>query len=431
MALKFGALKGVDPGLRAMLVSEVLTTLAQMIGLIAIPWWIAQKGGAQDLVTYGIAVAVVTFISQPLIAPLSERYAKRSQLIWGIAAMAITGVLFGAVATIDGYAIKVVVVVSLAAVVANAFVGGASAAITPELVPPAKLPEALALRKRAASAGRLIGPLVGGGLLATIGTAGTFCVYFSLLALSTLILRKLPPPAIEESSSTTAGVARWWTEFRAGMKAKWAVPLERGWTLVNFLVWIFIGPAFNLFVPLKVSSLGLSSAWMGACEASISVGMLLGSFGISGYLVQHFGRYRVRVCAAVSEGLILSIIGTAHEPWLLILVFGCAGFANTVMVLVGSTHRTLAIPKEFRVRMTSVNGMSTQVASALGPAIAGIALSHWALPKVYTGFCLLASLMAVGFVLIPRSREFFGLDHDQVVDWYRREYPDGFNTSGA
>lgn len=73
------------------------------------------------------------------------------------------------------------------------------------------------------------------------------------------------------------------------MKAKWAVPLEHGWTLVNFLVWIFIGPAFNLFVPLKVNSLGLSSTWLGACEASISVGMLLGSFGISGYLVRRFG----------------------------------------------------------------------------------------------------------------------------------------------
>lgn len=414
-----------------MLVGEVLTTLAQMIGLIAIPWWITQKGGAQDLVTYGIAVAIVTFVSQPLVAPFSERYVKRTQLIWGVAATAITGMLFGAVAAIDGYNYRIITVVSLVAVAANAFVSGASAAITPELVPPAELPEALALRKRAASAGRLIGPLVGGGLLACAGTTATFCVYFGLLTLSALILCRLPRPIAKETRAATGGTVRWWGEFQAGMKAKWAVPLERGWTLINFLVWIFIGPAFNLFVPLKITSLGLSSTWMGACEASISVGMLLGSFGISSELVRRFGRYPVRVCAAVSEGVILSVAGIAHEPWLLILVFGCAGFANTIMVLVGSTHRTLAIPKEFRVRMTSVNGMSTQVASALGPALAGMALAHWPLPQVYAGFCLLASLMAVGFVLIPRSREFFELDHDQVVDWYRREYPEGFDSIGA
>jgi MFS family permease len=431
MALNLRAIRDIHPALRAMLVGEVLTTLAQMISLIAIPWWVTKQGGAHDLVSYGIAIAAVTFISQPLVAPFSERYAKRTQLIFGIAATAITGMLFAAVATIDGYNFRVVVIVSLAAVVANAFVSGASAAITPELVPPAELPKALALRKRAASAGRLVGPLVGGALLASVGTAATFWAYFGLLALSTFILRMLPRPTSEERRAATGGTAPWWSEFQAGMKAKWAVPIERGWTLVNFLVWIFIGPAFNLFVPLKISALGLSSTWMGACEASISVGMLLGSFGISSYLVHRFGRYPVRVCAAVSEGIILSVVGIAHQPWLLILAFGCAGFANTIMVLVGSTHRTLAIPKEFRVRMTSVNAMSTQVASALGPALAGIALARWPLPDVYSSFCLLASLMAVGFVLIPRSREFFELDHDQVVDWYRREYPGGFDTPGV
>ncbi|HEF5873695.1 TPA: MFS transporter [Burkholderia cenocepacia] len=431
MALNLRAIGNVHPALRAMLVGEVLTTLAQMISLIAIPWWVTQQGGAQDLVSYGIAIAVVTFVSQPLVAPFSERYAKRTQLIFGIAATAITGMLLAAVATIDGYNFHVVIAVSLAAVVANAFVSGASAAITPELVPPAELPEALALRKRAASAGRLVGPLVGGALLASVGTAATFWTYFGLLALATFVLCMLPRPTSKERRAATGGTAQWWIEFTAGMKAKWAVPIERGWTLVNFLVWVFIGPAFNLFVPLKISALGLSSTWMGACEASISVGMLLGSFGISTYLVHRFGRYPVRVCAAVSEGILLSVVGIAHQSWLLILAFGCAGFANTIMVLVGSTHRTLAIPKEFRVRMTSVNAMSTQVASALGPLLAGIALAHWPLPAVYSGFCLLASLMAVGFVLIPRSREFFELDHDQVVDWYRREYPEGFATPGV
>lgn len=37
--------------------------------------------------------------------------------------------------------------------------------------------------------------------------------------------------------------------------------------------------------------------------------------------------------------------------------------------------------------------------------------------------------MAIGFVLVPRSREFFGLDRDEVIDWYRREYPQCFDTS--
>jgi predicted MFS family arabinose efflux permease len=417
----------VDPALRGVLVFDVLMTLALMIGYITIPWWIIQKGNAQDLAIYGVITAIATFFLSPLMAPLCERYAKRKQLLQGTAALAFSGLCL--IAITGNYNLWLVTSAGLLAVLANAFIDGASVTITPELIPAAQLPDALQLRKRASSLGRLLGPIVGGGLLAAAGTIATLWVYLGLVIIALFSASQIPA-----SINTIArphvknGVELWWFEFRAGMKAKWAVPLERGWTLVNFLVWIFIGPAFVLFIPLKIHSLGLSAAWLGACEASISIGMLLGSFNISTFLVNRFGRYRVRVCAAVSEGLILACVGLTQEPWLLIVAFACAGFANTLMVLVGSTHRTLAIPKEFRLRISSVNKMSTQMASAIGPALAGIALLHWQLPTVYTAFSLVAAAMACCFVLIPRSKEFFELDHAQVNDWYRKEYPSGFET---
>jgi MFS family permease len=419
----------LDPALRGVLVFDVLMTLALMIGYITIPWWIIQQGNAQDLAIYGVVTAIATFLFQPLIAPLCERYAKRKQLLQGTALLAFSGLLFCLIATTGHYALGLMIMSGLVAVLANALIDGASVTITPELIPAAQLPAALQLRKRAASLGRLLGPIVGGGLLAVAGTMTTLWVYLGLLIIS-LVSASQIPLAIHTiwQARDTNGLELWWFEFRAGMKAKWAVPLERGWTLVNFLVWIFIGPAFILFIPLKIHSLGLSAAWLGACEASISIGMLLGSFNISTLLVDRFGRYRVRVFAAISEGLILACVGLAEEPWVLIVVFACAGFANTLMVLVGSSHRTLAIPKEFRLRISSVNKMSTQVASALGPALAGIALLHWQLPTVYTAFSLMAAAMACCFVLIPRSKEFFELDHEQVNDWYRKEYPAGFAT---
>ena len=38
-------------------------------------------------------------------------------------------------------------------------------------------------------------------------------------------------------------------------------------------------PCVTLLVPLKVQSLGLSAAWLGWCEAGLSLGMLVGSLG--------------------------------------------------------------------------------------------------------------------------------------------------------
>ncbi len=416
----------VNPALRGVLVFDVLMTLALMIGYITIPWWIIQKGNAQDLAIYGVVTAIATFLFQPLMAPLCERYAKRKQLVQGTVALAFSCLLFCLIATADRYELWLVTTAGLVAVLANAFIDGASVTITPELMPAAQLPDALQLRKRASSLGRLLGPIVGGGLLAVAGTIVTLWVYLGLVIIALFSVSQIPSSINTHVYRDKNGIQLWWFEFRAGMKAKWTVPLERGWTLVNFLVWIFIGPAFVLFIPLKIHSLGLSAAWLGACEASISIGMLLGSFNLSSLLVDRFGRYRVRVFAAVSEGLILAFVGLSHEPWALIVAFILAGFANTLMVLVGATHRALAIPKEFRLRISSVNKMSSQVASAIGPALAGIALLHWQLPTVYTAFSLIAAVLACCFVFIPRSKEFFELNHEQVNDWYQKEYPSGF-----
>ncbi|WP_293935949.1 MFS transporter [Iodobacter sp.] len=421
----------VDAALRGVLVFDVLMTLALMISYITIPWWIIQKGTAQDLAIYGGITAMAIFFFQPLMAPICERYAKQKQLVQGTIALAFSALLFCLIATFDRYNFWLIITAGLVAVVANAFIDSAATTITPELIPTAQLAHALQLRKRASSTGRFLGPIVGGGLLATAGITATLWAYLGLVIIAILSACNIPSTIKTRVATNKKGIELWWIELQGGIKAKWAVPLERGWTLVNFLVWIFIGPAFNLFVPLKVHSLGLSAAWLGACEASISIGMLLGSFNLATFLINRFGRYRVRIFAAISEGLILACVALCNQPYLLIMAFMCAGLANTLMVLVGSTHRALAIPKEFRIRISSVNKMSTQIASTIGPALAGIALLHWPLPTVYMAFSLIAALCAAGFILIPRSKEFFSLDHEQVNDWYRKEYPSGFKTHYA
>ncbi|WP_244143188.1 hypothetical protein [Paraburkholderia terricola] len=118
------------------------------------------------------------------------------------------------------------------------------------------------------------------------------------------------------------------------------------------------------------------------------------------------------------EGLALAASGWAHSSIVLVLTLTCVGFANASMGLVGATHRSLAIPQNFRVRILAASMMTTQIAGILGPMVSGAALMHWAVGKVYTCFGLATCLLAFGFVLIPRSREFFALNHEQVKDWF-------------
>lgn len=413
--------------LASLLLSDLMRIVAEMVGYITLPWWIVHRAGAHDLAVYTVSIAITTIFAMPLLAPLGDRYAKRQQIAWGICALMVVAFILAVLASLSDYRLMLIICIGVVTVIAKAFVDPASSTISAELVPANRLAEALRLRKSTQALGRALGPALAGATLALGGIAATFWINGILLGVAACVTFQLPSQS--QHHEHHRGLTHWWKDLCAGLRAKWIVPLERGWTLVNFLVWIFQGPAVGMLIPLKVQSLGLSGLWLGVCEAALSIGLLLGSFRGSDALVSRFGRFNVRVGAAMCEGLALAASGWAHSAIVLVLTLTCVGLANASMGLVGATHRSLAIPQNFRVRILAASMMTTQIAGILGPMIAGAALTHWAVGQVYTCFGLATCLLASGFVLIPRSREFFALNHDQVTDWFRHEYPHAFKAS--
>ncbi|MEP6502654.1 MAG: MFS transporter, partial [Betaproteobacteria bacterium] len=262
-----------------------------------------------------------------------------------------------------------------------------------------------------------------GVVLAAVGTAPTLWLHATLLFAASALATRLPRPA---RPAEAAPRRDWATEFRVGMRVNWAIPLERGWILCNFVTAIFMMPGVMMLVPLKVQSLGLSASWLGWCEAALSLGMLAGSLGPAQWWADLQGRFATRVTSSVVAGLALAGAGLTSDPRVLVAMFAILGVANAAMTLVGKTHRMLARPLAFRARMSAGAMMTTQVAMTLGPALAGIALAHWSVRTVYVAFGLLSALGSFGFFAVPGFRAFMALSHDEVDGWYGRTYPEAF-----
>ncbi|WP_436264406.1 MFS transporter [Paraburkholderia terricola] len=262
--------------------------LAEMVGYITLPWWIVHRGGAHDLAIYSVSIAITTIFAMLLLSPLGDRYAKRTQIAWGLCALMVVAFALATLASLSDYRLMLIICIGVVTVIAKAFIDPASSTISAELVPANRLAEALRLRKSTQAVGRALGPALAGATLALGGIAATFWMNGILLGVAAYVTLHLPSQS--QHREHHRGLARWWKDLRAGLHAKWIVPLERGWTLVNFLVWIFQGPAVGMLIPLKVQSLGLSGLWLGVCEAALSVGLLLGSFRGSDALegVRHF-----------------------------------------------------------------------------------------------------------------------------------------------
>jgi predicted MFS family arabinose efflux permease len=184
----------------------------------------------------------------------------------------------------------------------------------------------------------------------------------------------------------------------------------------------FLAPV-GLLALIKVHALALQGQWLGLCLGALSLGVLLGSIFGSRLLVDRFGCYRVRVGLGICEGVALAVVGVAASPWLMLAALLAAGFCNAAMSLVGATHRALAIPQEYRVRMFAAGSMTTRVAGAIGPALVGMALEICSVTWVYTAWGLMMAVCVLGFLAVPRLKEFLTVGHDEIADRYRHQYP--------
>jgi len=409
---------------RGLLLSDALTWLSLMVGYVAVPWWIATQGGAHDLAVYGLSSSAVSFISAPALSPLGDRLPKRRLIRLGLALQMAVAALLASLISLDLYALSWVLLTGGISAVAMAVLLPATLTIAAELVPAADLPRALSLQRSAQAIGRVAGPALGGAAL-SLGTGVALWLQLGLLLAAFMVARSLPltRPA---AAAGVQGWRRWRGELQQGLRAAWRMPLERGWMLVNFAGWIFMFPALTLLVPLKVKDLGLSGVWLGGAEAGLSLGMLAGALGGAAVVTRLWGRYATRIAATAAQGLGLALAGWSDNGPLLVAALFFVGFANSCGVLVGQTHRLLAIPQAFRARLSAVGMMSSQISATLGPALAGLALLHASVSVVYIAFGLLAGASALGYLLVPDFKTLLNLDHESVQGWYGRKHPELF-----
>jgi MFS family permease len=412
-----------------LLCSDALTLLSLMVGQVALPWWIAQSGGANDLAVFGVVVSAMSFLAMPLLSPFADRYPKRNLMVAALVGFGIAASAMAAFASLSRYHLSVVLAIEAVTVLANALLLPAVNSIVTELVAPADLSRALGQQQTAQAGGRLVGPAIAGSVLAAVGTARTLWLHALLLFGAAALATRLPRP--ERARDAVKAARNWSTEFRVGMRVNWAIPIERGWVLCNFAGAIVMLPCATMLVPLKVQSLGLSAAWLGWCEAALSLGLLAGSLGIAQAWSRIQGRFATRISGAALMGVAFAVAGWTRDRHVLVAMFAAVGICSAAIMLVGKTHRMLARPLAFRARMSSAAIMTTQVSQTLGPAIAGVALAHASVRAVYVAFGVGSVVSAFGFFLIPGFRAFMALEHDEVDNWYGRTYPRVFEAGAG
>jgi len=421
-------IESLGPSLGALLLSDSLSLSAVVVGQIATSWWVVSNGGGSSLALYAIITTAGSLISLPLLSPLGDRYCKRNMIVVSLGVMTVAAIAQALLAQLSIYSLPLVISIALIKEASWALFLPASGSIVAERLPADKLTAGLGLQKSSQFLGRMLGPALGGAVLAVAPTAAALWLYAALVGIACTLATRIP--AGLKPSAGGVRNAGWATELWAGLAAKWHIKVERWWTLVSFLLTIFLVPGIGMLLPLKIRSLGLSGAWLGWCEAAMSAGMLSGALGLSAWLAVRFGRFAIYTVAFICIGLCFLALGMSREPLVLVLALALIGACLATNHLVGQTHRMLATPPTFRGRMNSVQNMVMQAAGTIGPAVAGVGLDFYDVGHVYLIFGCAVLIMGAGYSLAPGYRSFIGMSHDAASGYYEREYPELFSQTG-
>jgi predicted MFS family arabinose efflux permease len=254
----------------------------------------------------------------------------------------------------------------------------AQSALVPNLVPAELLQPALAISSATWSSSALIGPAVGGALLAAGGAASVFIVnaVTTLVAVLALVgLGKLPPPAPEEHDTVgrqlTAGVT-YLRQHRRVLHLQWVLLVSMAGVLgVETLLPIFAADSWHS------GSLGYGLLRTAPGVAAVVAGLAMSR--------THRPTLNGRVIPVSIVGAATALAGFAATPPLAaaLVLLGTASLCFTVTQIVAGVEIQRAVPDRLRGRVNALgavgqNGLAG-ISAVATSAVAGQTGAGWAL----------------------------------------------------
>jgi MFS family permease len=249
--------------------------------------------------------------------------------------------------------------------VAFAYDVPARQALVPNLVPPDILPNALSMYMIAYQIGAILGPAVGGLVIAGLGLQYTYL--FNAVSFLSVIFALLMMGEVRQDRTVKAAHHKVDKEMIVeGLRFTFGNPLILSSMLLDFVATFFASA--NTLMPIFAEDiLNVGEKGFGILSSAQSVGAVAAALVVS-QIKQIRRQGRVLLAAVVMFGIATVIFGASRLFWLTWFGLVLAGASDTVSMVIRQTIRQLQTPDGLRGRMTSV----TQIFFAGGPQLGEI-----------------------------------------------------------
>ena len=275
----------------------------------------------------------------------------------------------------------------------GSFDGPARQSLIPSLVPREHLPNAIALNTIMFQTASVLGPAVGGLVIATGGVAWAYALnaLSFLFVMGALIALRAPGRnTSEEGGRISLGAAA------EGLRFVFRTPLIRSTMLLDFFA-TFFASATALLPIFAQDILKVGARGYGLLTAAPSVGAMITSLALVPLTERIERRGATMLWAVFGFGVATVVFGLSRSFPLTFLCLALTGATDTVSMVIRNVIRQLNTPDHMRGRMTGVNMAFFMGGPQLGELEAGLVAQAWGAPwSVVSGG--LACIVATAWV---------------------------------
>jgi MFS family permease len=248
-------------------------------------------------------------------------------------------------------------------------------ALVPTLVPREHLPNAISLQTIMFQTASVVGPALGGIIIAARGVAWAYlsnAVSFGFVIVALLMMRNVAGAPIAEAR---AGDALSWAAAKEGLRFVFRSPLIRSTMVLDFLA-TFFASATALLPIFAQDILHVGARGYGWLFAAPAVGAMITGIALVPLLEHIKRRGPSIVWSVLGHGAATVIFGISRSFWLTFACLAAVGATDTVSTVLRNIIRQLETPDRLRGRMTGINMVFFMGGPQLGELEAGL-VANW------------------------------------------------------
>jgi len=355
---------------RYLFMGNVFSSAGQWIQQITLSWLIYDMTGSTMLLGLINGMRALPFLlTGPLGGVVADRVDRRRLMMGTQLVLLVSTLIMGTMVLLNVHQVWHLFVFTVVTAMAWSFNQPVRQAVVPSVVPKHDLQNAIALNSAGFNMSRIVGPALGGLLIAWFGAGGNFFVQavgYVMVAVMIYQTNLPPTPPAAREQSMVANMAE-------GGRWVWANPLMRMLMMLALVPVVIALPYSTLMPVFSRDVLGLGPEGLGYMFSAVGVGALTGALTVAGVRVKYRGR--MMLTAMILLGVCLVGFSMTRSLPLALFALALTGACQMTYMATNQTVLQMMIPDELRGRVMSIY-MLNQGLLPLGAFFAG-AMATW------------------------------------------------------